>query len=130
MVQGYYPDIWPPVGLDGVVQCNYKSGMCPQSVILRLGIENSVDKKAYFSKVEDARHLQRRFVQEAKIDIIDRVAQALSDITNVHVRIARDEDHEYFAGVLRVVNESGGIHADYGPFVCPALDSLCTSPDS
>lgn len=33
------------------------------------------------------------------------------------VRLATEQDREYFAGLLRVINTSTLIHADYAPYV-------------
>ncbi len=49
--------------------------------------------------------------------MLGRVCQKLREICAVPVRIAREGDIEYFAGLLRLVNRAAKLHADYGPFV-------------
>lgn len=74
----------------------------------------------YFSMVDPARSLQERFIREVGVDIIARVKDVLHETSGLPVRLARQGDKEYFAGILRVV-EGNFIapHADFGPFVCP-----------
>ncbi|PHH61408.1 hypothetical protein CDD81_379 [Ophiocordyceps australis] len=92
--------IFPLLGSIGVTQYDYAQDM---------------DK--YFEKVEPAKDLQKRFIAEAGVDIIDRVISLLQKISDVPVRLAKEGDKEYFAGILRVVeNNYIAPHADFGPY--------------
>ena len=75
-----------------------------------------LDKELYLSTVDEALSLQRRFIEEAGIDVVERVAVAVSQATGLPVRIAREDGRDYFAGLLRYVENSINIHADYGPY--------------
>ncbi|KAK3056836.1 hypothetical protein LTR09_002629 [Extremus antarcticus] len=103
---GSYPiaDIWPPVGTVGIA------------------FNHVEDKGSYFSSVREAQSLQDRFRTEAGIDVLGRVCQKLREICAVPVRIAREGDIEYFAGLLRLVNRAAKLHADYGPFDAPGWE--------
>jgi hypothetical protein len=61
--------------------------------------------------------LQRRWKNEAGVDIIQRVVDKLQQTTNIKVQVAREGDEEYFVGVLRAVDRGIGVHADYAPYV-------------
>lgn len=74
-------------------------------------------KEKYFAGVDAARSLQRRFAHEVEIDIVARVQDALQKVTEIPVRVAREGSKEYFAGLLRLINNSALIHADYAPYV-------------
>ena len=78
-------------------------------------------KEKYFAAGDAARSLQKRFAREAKIDIVARVQDTLQKLTGIPVRIAREGSKEYFAGLLRLINSSALIHADYGPYVRVSL---------
>ncbi|KAJ4290807.1 hypothetical protein N0V90_010002 [Kalmusia sp. IMI 367209] len=80
------------------------------------------DKQTYFASVPSARELQERFIQEAKIDIVARVASYLRTVTNLPVRLACEGNQEYFAGLLRLINSSALVHADYGPYDAPGWE--------
>ncbi|KAH8722831.1 hypothetical protein GQ44DRAFT_761508 [Phaeosphaeriaceae sp. PMI808] len=67
--------------------------------------DNQNGKQTYFASVPSARNLQQRFIQEAKIDIL-----------------AREGIQEYFAGLLRPINSSALVHANYGPFDAPGWE--------
>ncbi|KAI0014518.1 hypothetical protein F4780DRAFT_767864 [Xylariomycetidae sp. FL0641] len=92
--------IFPLLSTSGITQFDY-----------------SHDMDKYLSLVEPARALQKRFIHEAGVDVIGRVRDLIHDVTGLPVRLAREGDREYFAGILRVV-EGNFIapHADYGPF--------------
>lgn len=75
------------------------------------------DPDAYFNRVEDAHLLQNRFRKEANVDIVGRVRDLVEQTTGLCTRIAREGERNYFAGNLRVVDNSVQIHADYGPYV-------------
>lgn len=97
----YDPDlIFPLLSSVGITQFDYAQ-----------------DMGKYFSLVEPARSLQDRFIREVGVDIIARVKEVLHGASGLPVRLARQDDKEYFAGILRVV-EGNFIapHADFGPF--------------
>jgi hypothetical protein len=71
----------------------------------------------YFRKKADAISLQKRFLLELNIDIISRIRETLQQATTLPVRIATEGDREYFVGLLRFINSSALIHADYAPYV-------------
>lgn len=48
---------------------------------------------------------------------MERVAEALRDATGMTVRLAMEEDKEYFAGVVRALDSGIQIHADHAPYV-------------
>ena len=78
--------------------------------------------------MKDARSLQSRWKDEAGVDIVQRVIDQLRQTTNMKVQVAREGDHEYFAGVLRAVDRGIGVHADYAPYVSTihqAFTCLC-----
>ncbi len=75
------------------------------------------DKETYFNKVEGASSLLNRFKEEANVDVLGRVAAVLQDATGLETRVAREGDRDYFAGLLRVVNNYIQIHSDYAPYV-------------
>ena len=79
------------------------------------------DRDNYFERVKDGYSLQRRFKSEANIDVLGRAADALQRMSGPEVKIAREDDQEYFAGLLRVVDKSIQIHADYAPYVSTAI---------
>lgn len=74
-------------------------------------------KDKYFAGVDAARSLQKRFAREAKIDIVARVRETLQTVMGISVGVAREGGKEYFAGLLRLINSSALLHADYGPYV-------------
>ncbi|KAL3480068.1 hypothetical protein BJX99DRAFT_221206 [Aspergillus californicus] len=117
-IGSYGANVWPPIGKVGITQ-----------------FDNQNDKKTYFASVPSARALQTRFITEANIDIVARVADYLRSVTNLPVRLARESitpnpgtkdessgEGEYFAGLLRLINSSALIHADYGPFDAPGWE--------
>jgi hypothetical protein len=67
--------------------------------------------------VADARQLQARFTSETGIDVVSRVARLVAEVTGLPVRIAQEGDRKYFAGLLRMINSSALIHADFAPYV-------------
>jgi hypothetical protein len=89
---------------------------------LILKIFENADKNAYFASVPSARALQDRFIKEANIDVVSRVASYLQTVTALPVRLAREGKQEYFAGLLRLINSSALIHADYGAFDAPGWE--------
>ncbi|KAL4868962.1 hypothetical protein BDV12DRAFT_168682 [Aspergillus spectabilis] len=104
-IDSYGANVYPPIGKVGVTQ-----------------FDNQNDKETYFSSVPSATTLQNRFKIEANIDIIARVASYLSAVTNTPVRLAREGERSYFAGLLRLINSSALIHADYGPYDAPGWE--------
>ncbi|KAF9882703.1 hypothetical protein FE257_005511 [Aspergillus nanangensis] len=102
----YNETVFPRIGSVGITQ-----------------FEHQNDKKAYFQGVPAAKSLQQRFAQEANVDVLGRVTQALECASGLPVRVAReDEEKEYFAGLLRVINGSAQIHADFGPHDGPSWE--------
>ncbi|KJZ71686.1 hypothetical protein HIM_08924 [Hirsutella minnesotensis 3608] len=91
--------VWPRVGFVGVSQTDYAK-----------------DKKTYFSKAEEAYSLQNRWKDELGIDIMERVAQSLEEASGLPVRLAREGDQDYFAGVIRAIDTGIQIHADFARF--------------
>jgi hypothetical protein len=75
------------------------------------------DKELYFDSVSQARSLQQRWKIEAGVNVIDRVIAALQATTSMTVRVASENEREYFAGVLRAVDRGIGVHADFAPYV-------------
>lgn len=66
----------------------------------------------------EARSLQERFRKEANVDVIGLVKELLQHSTGLPVRIAQEGDQEYFAGLVRLIDRSALLHADYGVYVC------------
>ena len=62
--------------------------------------------------------LQHAFIREVDVDIVGRVMDALRETTGLPVRLAKEEDREYFAGLLRVMDNAVQCHADFAPHVC------------
>ncbi|KAL9052291.1 MAG: hypothetical protein Q9162_005493 [Coniocarpon cinnabarinum] len=83
---------------------------------------NQADKDQYLKSVDGALSLQRRFQNEANIDLISRVAFKISTTTSLPVRMARENGRDYFAGQLRYVENYIAIHADYGAFDGPGWE--------
>lgn len=81
-------------------------------------------KTNYFSNVDKARSLQKRFMEEAGVDVVGRVKALLQSIVppGLPVRLAQEDGKSYFAGLLRLINSSALIHADYGPFDGPGWE--------
>ncbi|KAI0838469.1 hypothetical protein F5Y06DRAFT_296546 [Hypoxylon sp. FL0890] len=107
----YDPElIFPLVGTIGITQFDYAKGK----------FQSLRHMNKYFSLVESARSLQCRLIEEAGVDIVARVMALLGEVSGLPVRMAREDDRDYFAGILRVV-EGNYIapHADYGPFDDP-----------
>jgi phosphotransferase system IIB component len=75
------------------------------------------DKQLYFDRVDEARSLQNRWKEEAGVDVIGRVIAQLQALTNMQVRVATEDDREYFAGITRAVDRGIGVHADFAPYV-------------
>lgn len=50
------------------------------------------------------------------------MASYLRTVTDLPVRLAREGNREYFAGLLRLVNSSALVHADYGPYDAPGWE--------
>ncbi|KAI1387348.1 uncharacterized protein F4822DRAFT_430102 [Hypoxylon trugodes] len=92
--------VFPPLGSVGLSQFDH-------------------DKETYLSGVERASSLQKRFREEANVDVVGRVAAALQKATGLETRVALEDGRPYFAGMLRVVSNYIQIHSDYGPFDGP-----------
>ncbi len=60
-----------------------------------------------------------RILEEADLDVVGRVVQMLKSVCeeDVEVDVARDGENPYFAGLLRAINKSALLHADYAPYV-------------
>jgi hypothetical protein len=101
-IGSYNENVYPPIGSVGITQ-----------------FDHAKDKTGYFSKVNNAKALQDRFRKEANIDVVDRVRNLLQQKTGLPVRIAQDNDREYFAGLIRLINKSALLHADYGRYDGP-----------
>ncbi|CAG8071282.1 unnamed protein product [Penicillium olsonii] len=129
-IDSYGANVQPPIGKVGVTQFDNQNGISrscfPLSFYAVLRICKP-DKKAYFESVPSARALQDRFIKEANIDIVGRVASYLHTVTTLPVRLAREGNQEYFAGLLRLINSSALIHADYGAYDAPGWEIGCIS---
>ena len=75
------------------------------------------DKDAYLSNRTAALALQERFIKEAHVDVVGRVMTVLNKASDLPVRMAQEGDRKYFAGNLRVVDNTVSIHADFAPHV-------------
>ncbi|KUL90576.1 hypothetical protein ZTR_00187 [Talaromyces verruculosus] len=94
-VRGSYNDnVFPPIGSVGITQFDHQN-------------------------VDQAKELQNRFRNEANIDVVARVKDTLERVIGLPVRIAREGEREYFAGLLRLINRSALLHADFGPYDGP-----------
>ncbi|KAF2965901.1 hypothetical protein GQX73_g7673 [Xylaria multiplex] len=91
--------VWPRVGCVGIAQTDY--------------VHN---KEGYFAKVKEACSLQDRWRDELGIDVVERVMHSLRTASGMVVRRAREEEKDYFAGVIRAIDTGIQIHADYAPF--------------
>ncbi|KND86909.1 hypothetical protein TOPH_08467 [Tolypocladium ophioglossoides CBS 100239] len=101
----YYGEkVFPPIGCVGITQ-----------------FENQTSKETYFASVERAQSLQKRFMREAGVDVVGRVQSLIQSVAplGLPVRLAQEDGKQYFAGLLRLINSSALIHADYGPFDGP-----------
>ena len=78
------------------------------------------EKDRYLSERAEAMTLQHAFIREVNVDIVGRVMDALREATRLPVRMAKEEDREYFAGLLRVMDNAVQCHADFAPHVCPS----------
>ncbi|KAK6497319.1 hypothetical protein TWF506_004792 [Arthrobotrys conoides] len=90
---------WPRVGTSGITQYDHIK-----------------DPESYFDKAPSARSLQEKWKAGAGIDVVGRVIDVLHEITGMPVRLAREDEREYFAGVLRAIDRGIGVHADYAPY--------------
>ncbi|KAI0419641.1 hypothetical protein F5X98DRAFT_384407 [Xylaria grammica] len=91
--------VWPRVGCVGIAQTDY--------------VHN---KDEYFAKVKEAFSLHDRWRDELGIDVVERVMQSLKSASGMLVRRAREDERDYFAGVVRGIDTGIQIHADYAPF--------------
>lgn len=73
--------------------------------------------ETYFHKVKGAYSLQDRWRDELGIDVIERVMQSLRQASGMLVRRAREDERDYFAGVIRAIDTGIQLHADYAPYV-------------
>ncbi|KAI1802051.1 hypothetical protein F4811DRAFT_531399 [Daldinia bambusicola] len=94
---------WPRLGSVGITNFDYIS-----------------DQNQYLHDVQQARSLQARWKEEADIDILDRVATKIQEITNIMTRVAHEGDREYFAGIVRAADAGIAVHADWAPYETPA----------
>lgn len=53
--------------------------------------------------------LQDRFINEARVDVVGRVMDVLEKATGLPVRMAQESERRYFAGLLRVVDNTAQI---------------------
>jgi hypothetical protein len=79
-------------------------------------ILSNLDKERYFALGEEARSLQNRWKNEVGVDVTARVIAILQKTANMPVRLATEDDKEYFAGVLRAIDRGIGVHADFAPY--------------
>ncbi len=61
-------------------------------------LTSCIDKETYFEKVEAAYSLQNRWKNELGIDVIELVAESLRKASGMVVRLAREDERDYFAG--------------------------------
>lgn len=110
-MDSYSNKVYPPIGCVGITQFD-KQG----------------SKSAYFSAVTKAQALQQRFIREAGVDVTARVLAAFRRVAppGFAVRLAQEDGEDgpmsYFAGLLRMINHSALIHADYGGFDGPGWE--------
>ncbi|RYP35285.1 hypothetical protein DL767_003873 [Monosporascus sp. MG133] len=76
-------------------------------------------KAGYFGMVKEANVLQQRFIEEAGVDVVERVRNSIAKAAGIPVRVATEGDRKYFAGLLRVINSPALIHSDYAPYDAP-----------
>lgn len=90
------------VGIVGITQYDHRHGL----------------KEKYFANVTEARSLQERFARECGVDVMGRVCDALRKASGMPVRLAKEGDRGYFAGLLRAIETERPflLHADYGPY--------------
>ena len=81
----------------------------------------SQKKMTTYSDRTSAVALQDRFINEARVDVVGRVMNVLEKATGLPVRMAQEGERKYFAGLLRVVDNTVQIHADFAPHVRPRL---------
>lgn len=77
----------------------------------------TTDKDLYLSGVRAAYSLQDKWKHSLGIDILERVMETLRRTSGMEVRLAREREKEYFAGVIRAINTGIQIHADFAPYV-------------
>ena len=64
------------------------------------------------------------------MDVVGRVINVLTQATGFPVRMAQEGEREYFAGLLRVVDNTVQIHADFAPHVRSPLVRSKPVPES
>ncbi|KAI6258694.1 hypothetical protein MCOR27_006008 [Pyricularia oryzae] len=103
----YGESVQPPIGCIGITQ-----------------FDHAKSKSDYFDGVIRAQELQQRFIAETGIDVAARVRAAIQQVAppGVTVRTALEEEKPYFFGLLRMINRSALIHADYGAFDGPGWE--------
>ena len=75
------------------------------------------DKDAYLSDRTTALTLQERFIKEGHVDVLGRVMTVLNKASGHPVRMAQEDEGAYFAGNLRIVDNTANTHADFAPHV-------------
>ncbi|KAH9907585.1 hypothetical protein F4778DRAFT_546752 [Xylariomycetidae sp. FL2044] len=91
--------VWPRVGRVGISQTDYVH-----------------DKQGYFDGVDEANSLLDKWKTELGIDVVTRVMHSLRTASGMAVRPAREEEKDYFVGVIRAIDAGIQIHADFAPF--------------
>ncbi|KAI0861118.1 hypothetical protein F4860DRAFT_179136 [Xylaria cubensis] len=92
-------NVWPRVGRVGISQTDFVN-----------------DKESYFGGVEEANALLDKWKKQLDIDVVKRVMLSLSKVSGMAVRPAREEERDYFVGVVRAIDAGIQIHADFAPF--------------
>ncbi|OCL05614.1 hypothetical protein AOQ84DRAFT_298585 [Glonium stellatum] len=101
---------------------NFLSAQECERMVNVIQTQKIIDKEGYFRAVAGARQLQSRFASEAGVDVLERVRQTLQQVSGIPVRTATEGDREYFAGILRIINSSALIHADYAEYDAPSWE--------
>ena len=116
--------IFPPVSTVGISQFDYPNSASSPSCIFptshdlfHLTPSYLPGKNDYLSDRTSALALQERFINETRVDVVGRLMDVLEKATGLPVRIAQESERKYFAGLLRFVDNTVQIHADFAPHV-------------
>lgn len=96
----YYENVVPKIGRIGITQFEHKA-----------------NKHAYFNKAENANKTLDKLC-EGTVHPIKRLAARISSETKHSLTRGRDGSGEYFAGLIRQINQAL-LHIDFGPFDGP-----------
>lgn len=102
----FYENTQPPIGRIGITQYEFRD-------------QCSEGKPLYFEAAKAAIEARKR-ICNLSFDPLERLIEQLSSVASLPVGIAQEDQGEtYFAGLIRQINRSALIHADFACFDAP-----------